>query len=74
MDLRKGGDAYDWFFVAMAHWQLGDKTKAREWYEKAVGWMEKKRPDDAELKRFRAEAAELLEISSAKAKTQAGDR
>ena len=25
MELRKGGDSNDWFFLAMAHWQLGDK-------------------------------------------------
>src|SRR4051812_32468876 len=25
MKLHEGGDAYDWFFLAMAHWQLGEK-------------------------------------------------
>src|SRR5262249_21231244 len=25
MKLRKGGTSFDWFFLAMAHWQLGDK-------------------------------------------------
>src|SRR5262249_40893931 len=29
MALRKGGDSNDWFFLAMAHGQLGDKDKAR---------------------------------------------
>jgi Flp pilus assembly protein TadD len=29
MMLRSGGDAYDWFFLAMAHWHLGDRDKAR---------------------------------------------
>jgi serine/threonine protein kinase/tetratricopeptide (TPR) repeat protein len=50
------------FFLAMAHWQLGEKDKAREWFDKSVQWMEKDpvKKDDAELKRFRAEAAELL--------------
>ena len=24
---RNGGDSNDWFFLAMAHWQLGDKPK-----------------------------------------------
>ncbi|HLJ96409.1 MAG TPA: protein kinase [Gemmataceae bacterium] len=50
----------DWFFLAMAHWQLGDREKARHWYECAVQRMDKSRPWDAELRRFRTEAAALL--------------
>jgi serine/threonine protein kinase/Flp pilus assembly protein TadD len=57
------------FFLAMAHWRLGDKIKARQWFDKSVQWMEKelseKRgfwPHDAELMRFRAEAAQLLGV------------
>jgi eukaryotic-like serine/threonine-protein kinase len=60
MKLRNGGDANDWFFQAMAHWQLGDKPQARSWYDKAVPWMEKNQLKDDELIRFRAEAAALL--------------
>jgi serine/threonine protein kinase len=52
--------AYDWFFLAMAHWQLGDETQARKWYEQAVRWMDKNRPQDDDLRRFRAEAQALL--------------
>src|SRR5262249_48606121 len=62
MELRKGGDAFDWFFLAMAHWQLGAKDQARKWYEKAVEWMEKNAKDHDEPRRFRKEAEELLEI------------
>jgi Flp pilus assembly protein TadD len=60
MELHKGGDSNDWFFLAMACWQLGDKPQARSWYDKAVGWMEKNQPTAEELIRFRAEAAALL--------------
>jgi Flp pilus assembly protein TadD len=60
MELGDGGTSFDWFFLAMAHWQLGDKPQARSWYEKAVGWMEKSQPTAEELIRFRAEAAALL--------------
>jgi tetratricopeptide (TPR) repeat protein/serine/threonine protein kinase len=60
MNLPKGGDSFDWFFLAMAHWQLGEKDQARQWYDRAVQWMDKNRPKDEELRRFRAEAAELL--------------
>jgi len=62
MKLTKGGNSIDWFFLAMAHWELGDKNKAREWYDKAVTWMDKNRPQDAELRRFRAEAEALLKV------------
>jgi tetratricopeptide (TPR) repeat protein len=64
--LGRGGDANDWFFLAMAHRQLGDKPQARSWYDKAVGWMEKNRPKDEELVRFRAEAEALLEVNETK--------
>jgi hypothetical protein len=25
MELRNGGDSFDWFFLAMANWQLGER-------------------------------------------------
>ncbi len=62
-ELRGGGDSSDWFFLAMAHWQLGHKDEAREWYDKAVDWMDKNQPKNEEFRRFRAEAAELLGIT-----------
>ncbi len=64
MELCKGGDSFDWFFLAMAHWQRGEKDKAREWYERAEAWRAKNRPKDEELRRFRAEAAELLKVEA----------
>ena len=60
MDLRKGGDSIDWFFLAMAHWQLGEKDEARKWYDKAVQWMAVNANDNAELSAVRAEAEELM--------------
>jgi Flp pilus assembly protein TadD len=60
MELHCGGDSFDWFFLAMAQWQLGNKDKAREWYDKAVDWMEKNQPIHEELRRFRAEVEELM--------------
>jgi tetratricopeptide (TPR) repeat protein len=60
MELRQGGDGSDWFFLAMAHWQLGDREPARKWYAAAALWMDKHAPGDAQLRRFRDEAAALL--------------
>ena len=62
MELGSGGDAFDWFFLAMAQWQLGQKDEARNWYDKAVEWAGKNQPNDDELRRFREEAAGLLGI------------
>jgi tetratricopeptide (TPR) repeat protein len=65
MKLQDGGDSRDWFFLAMAHWELGDKEHARRWYDKAVAWMEKNQPKYTEFRRYRAEAGELLGIPEA---------
>jgi tetratricopeptide (TPR) repeat protein len=65
-NLRKGGDSLNWFFLAMAHWHLGDKDEARKCYNQGVHWMEKNKPENEELPRFRAEAAELLGIEKKK--------
>ncbi len=78
VQLQNEGDSFNFFFLAMAHWQLNEKDKARAWYEKAVAWMDKHKPDDEELKRFRAEAAALLGLPKAtdkqKKKTERGPR
>jgi eukaryotic-like serine/threonine-protein kinase len=66
MDLRNGGDAFDWFFLAMAHWQQGDKKEARRWYDRAVAWMDQNAAQDEELRGVRAEAGELLGIGKTK--------
>jgi tetratricopeptide (TPR) repeat protein len=66
MKLRKGGDSFDWFFLAMAHWRLSNQEDARKWYHQAVEWMEKNQPKNAELRRFHAEASNILEIAEEK--------
>jgi serine/threonine protein kinase/tetratricopeptide (TPR) repeat protein len=71
--LRNGGNSMDWFFLAMAEWQLGNKDAAREWYDKAVQWMEKNQPQNEELIRVSAEAAELLGLSPAADRHSAAD-
>ncbi len=63
-ELMKGESfSFNAFFLAMAHWQLDEKDEAGKWYKQAVDWMEKNQPQDEELVRFRAEAAELLGIA-----------
>jgi hypothetical protein len=66
-DLLGGKElGFNAFFLAMAHWQLGEKQAVRGWFDKAVSWMEKNRPKDEDLVRFRAEAAALLEVNETK--------
>jgi len=67
MSLRKGGDAFDWFVLAMAHYRLHQTDDARKWYDRAVEWTkqreerpEKDRRGQLELQRFHSEAKELL--------------
>ncbi len=61
-ELRAGGDSFDWFFLAMAHWQRGQRDQSRKWLQKAQDWMDKKAPRNRELVRFRAEAEALIEL------------
>jgi tetratricopeptide (TPR) repeat protein len=60
ISLRSGGNSFDWFFLAMAHWRLGNRAEARTWFDRAVKWMERNKPRDDDLRRFRAEAEVLL--------------
>jgi tetratricopeptide (TPR) repeat protein len=65
-ELGSPGDSLEWFPLAMAHWKLGDKDQARALYDKASEWMDKNLPKNEELRRFREEAAELLELKEKK--------
>ncbi len=62
-ELRDGGDACDWLFLAMAHWQAGQREEAHKWYERSVAWLKEQKPADAELVRFREEAGRLLGVA-----------
>jgi tetratricopeptide (TPR) repeat protein len=53
-------ESFNTFPLALAHQRLGNQEEARRWYDRAVGWMEKHRPKDEELRRLRAEAEDLI--------------
>lgn len=61
MEFTHGGNAWDWFFLSMAHARLGDLEQAKQRYDQAVTWMEKHDPDNEELMSFRAEAEQLMQ-------------
>jgi tetratricopeptide (TPR) repeat protein len=69
MEISKGGNAYDWFILAMSHWKLGEHPEARKHYHQALQWMKENEATLAkdmgqaeELRRFRSEAEEVLEL------------
>ena len=57
MSLNQGGDANDWFFLAMTRWRQNDKAEARKWFDQAVAWTKNKKPDD-----FRDKSALVAEL------------
>jgi tetratricopeptide (TPR) repeat protein len=56
-------NANESFFLAMTNWRLGDQPAARKSFDLAVAWMDKGKLRDDEVRRFRAEAADLLGIT-----------
>ncbi len=59
MELRKGFDGFNGFFMAMANYQLGKRDEARLWNDRAVRWTNAK-PRSEELHRFQDEAEALI--------------
>ncbi len=57
-------NAKEGFVIAMAHCQLGEKDKAREWFDRAAAWVAQQQTPGDELRRFRTEAATLLGVQN----------
>lgn len=60
MQLRDGGDGFDWFLLALTFSRQGDHATAREWFERADRWMRKQGCGDADLKLLHDEAEREL--------------
>jgi len=67
---RGSSSAHDLYFLAMAHAKLGDLAKARSSYLEAFRWTRRQLKlsahDADELRRFRAEAEQVLREAEAK--------
>ena len=60
---RNDGDPWQWLFLAMAHWQLGEKEAARKYYAQSAASHANSKKE--EVLRFFAEAEELMGLSAA---------
>jgi tetratricopeptide (TPR) repeat protein len=67
--LKPGWDAHAWFFLAMAHRKLGHDDESRKAFDQAILWLEsnqellaKNKTQAEELRRFRSEAEEVLQL------------
>ena len=60
LESQPRADASGRLFLAMAYWQKGDREQARQWYDKAVSWMEKNPATNDDFVRSRDEAAAML--------------
>jgi len=60
MELREGGDAYEWFVMAMVLARQGEIDRAGKLHEQAVRWMRRYRYSDFELHFLNEETSALL--------------
>jgi serine/threonine protein kinase len=59
-ELNAGREPSDGFFMAMAHWQLGDKKQAILWFDRATEIVRKTESKSEEIQRFQTEASRVL--------------
>ena len=67
----QGRNAFDWFFLALAHGQVGHRDEAGKYRDRAIAWMEKNMPQNEQLLRFRAESERLLDMTEQPSATAA---
>jgi serine/threonine protein kinase len=56
----RGGEPWDWFFLAMACWRQGEREEARTWHDKCRAWMAKNPWPPENLLRYQKEANALM--------------
>jgi WD40 repeat protein/tetratricopeptide (TPR) repeat protein/serine/threonine protein kinase len=62
LDLAHNGQAFIFFYLALAEGRLGNHEAARRWHTAGVRWMERDVPNGIRVPRLRAEAAALLHL------------
>ena len=58
--VRTEGHAFDWLYLAWAHWKLDQKDKAREWFDKADQWIQQQPTRDVELDELRSQVTQIM--------------
>jgi tetratricopeptide (TPR) repeat protein/tRNA A-37 threonylcarbamoyl transferase component Bud32 len=64
MMLSHGGDGFDWFYVAMAHWKLHNPEKAIDYLRKAQEWRRTEHVAAKDLLGIDEEAQQLIATST----------
>jgi serine/threonine-protein kinase len=59
--LDRGDQPVTWFLLARVHGAIGNRLEARDWFDKGMDWMERKKSTDARLIRVRDEAKAALD-------------
>ncbi|HEX5102160.1 MAG TPA: hypothetical protein VFV87_00005, partial [Pirellulaceae bacterium] len=59
-ELRSGGDANDWYPLAVAFHRQGKAEEAKMWFDRAEAWLKVNPSNDADLPQLRKEAAALI--------------
>jgi serine/threonine protein kinase len=65
-EARTCDHAFDWFYLAMSHQQLGKSEEARRWYDKASESIQQTNNTDPELLRLAEQAKEVLKEDTLK--------
>jgi serine/threonine-protein kinase len=60
IEMSKGTDPTDFFFLAMVYWRRGDKAEAERFFQKGIEGAKQDAPNQWEWRMIWAEAAELL--------------
>jgi hypothetical protein len=58
--LREAGHAFDWLYLAMANYRLGNSDKAQKWFDKANDAVQSTMKPHAELVELRDQAQQLI--------------
>ena len=55
-------NANEGFFLAMTHWQNGNKPEARKWFAQSEQWLDQTDSPGNDTKYIKAEAIALLQL------------
>jgi serine/threonine protein kinase/WD40 repeat protein/tetratricopeptide (TPR) repeat protein len=63
-ELRAGGDAFDWYPLAVASKRQGKLEEAQSWFDRAQQWRKDKPDQDPDLNRLYEEAAAAFDMQA----------